>query len=86
MHDCLRARDCALCIADTDGADAPEIVRTASWGYLRLRRPDYDEADLTAWAKLIGEQGWDDSFVFFKHEDEGAGPRMARQLLGCFDG
>ena len=85
VYDCLRARDCPLCLADTDDDGRPEFVRTASWGYLRLRRPDYDEGDLKAWAKLIQDQGWSDAYVFFKHEDAGAGPRMARQLLDSFD-
>jgi len=26
-------------------------------------------------------QGWNDAFVFFKHEDEGKGPQMAKRFL-----
>lgn len=74
----LRNHGAALCCADTeDGeADAP-LVSTAAWGYLRLRRPTYGNADLERWATRVKEQGWERAFVFFKHEDEGAGPRMA---------
>jgi hypothetical protein len=33
------------------------------------------------WLKRVQEQGWKDVFVFFKHEDEGKGPQMAKRLL-----
>jgi uncharacterized protein YecE (DUF72 family) len=56
-------------------------VATADWGYLRLRRPDYGDAELAAWAKRVREQTWRDAFVFFKHEDEGKGPQMAKRFL-----
>jgi uncharacterized protein YecE (DUF72 family) len=56
-------------------------VRTASWGYLRLRRSSYERADLADWAARIREQEWERAFVFFKHEDAGAGPRMATSFL-----
>jgi uncharacterized protein YecE (DUF72 family) len=69
-----------LCLADTDKTDAPEIVSTTDWGYLRLRREDYSDAALHAWKIAIEAQPWDEAFVFFKHEDEGAAPRLARRL------
>ncbi len=77
----LRERDCALCLADTDDGDPPTLVHTGSLGYLRLRRADYSDEDLRAWADRIEEQAWDRVFVFFKHEDEAAGPRMAERFL-----
>ena len=79
----LRNRGCALCLADTDddGEDPPPLVDTGSLGYLRLRRADYSDEDLRAWADRIAEQSWDRVFVFFKHEDEAAGPRMAERFL-----
>jgi len=77
----LRARDCALCVADIGDADATPFVSTASWGYLRLRAPEYPDAELEAWAERVGSQGWSDAFVFFKHEDEGAGPALAAKFL-----
>lgn len=78
----LRDHGAALCCADTedDEGDAP-LVSTAGWGYLRLRRPTYDEADLSRWASRVAEQEWERAFVFFKHEDEGAGPKMARAFM-----
>jgi hypothetical protein len=32
--------------------------------------------------KRVQEQKWNDAFVFFKHEDEGVGPKLAAQFLG----
>ena len=46
-----------------------------------MRLPDYTDADLKTWLKRVQEQGWKDAFVFFKHEDEGKGPQMARRFL-----
>jgi uncharacterized protein YecE (DUF72 family) len=76
----LRARDFALVAADTDEAPA-QIVPTAGWGYLRLRRTDYPRADLAAWAARVAAQPWREVFVFFKHEDEGTGPTWAAEFL-----
>ena len=78
----LRGRDAALCAADTDEVEDPSsvFVPTASWGYLRLRRAEYDDAALEAWAKRVNEQQWSSACVFFKHEDEGKGPLFARRF------
>jgi uncharacterized protein YecE (DUF72 family) len=77
----LRASGIALCIADeTDDLVVP-VVATTDWGYLRLRRPEYDEAALKLWAERMAAQKWKDCFVFFKHEDTGTGPEFATQLL-----
>jgi uncharacterized protein YecE (DUF72 family) len=81
VYEALRSRGAALVCADTEESegDAP-IVRTADWGYLRLRRPDYGDHDLARWAERVSAAGWERAFVFFKHEDEGAGPRLARRF------
>ena len=81
IFELLRARNLALVAVDADGGEPPELVPTASWGYLRLRRAGYERADLAAWAARIGAQDWDESFVFFKHEDEGTGPALAGRYL-----
>jgi uncharacterized protein YecE (DUF72 family) len=79
----LRAHRAALCIAD-DILEVP-IVATATWGYLRLRRPDYDDAALKMWVNHIRNQNWHDAFVFFKHEDEAKAPRLAKRFLELAD-
>ncbi len=76
----LAGAGASLCIADSGGDHDAPLVATADFGYLRLRREDYDEAALRAWADRIRRQPWGETYVFFKHEDEGAGPRMAAQF------
>ena len=81
VFDLLRNHQAALCIAEAeDGVEVP-FVSTADWGYLRLRRPDYGDAELKTWATRIRAQGWQDAFIFFKHEDEGMGPKMAKRFF-----
>jgi uncharacterized protein YecE (DUF72 family) len=85
VTDLLREKGCSLCTTDSEENPANEIVSTANWGYLRLRRPDYSDAELSGWAKTILSQKWDKVFLFFKHEDEAGGPEMAirfRELAG----
>ena len=72
----LRERDAALCLSDTE-EKAAELIPTASWGYLRLRRCDYTAEDLRRWSEHVRGSGWETAWVFFKHEDEGLGPQMA---------
>ena len=80
----LRDHDAALCVADTEGGPAADnlpLTATASFGYLRLRRDDYGDADLVRWLARINAQPWSQAYVFFKHEDEGAAPRLAQRLM-----
>jgi uncharacterized protein YecE (DUF72 family) len=87
VYNLLRARDMAWVCADTDDSSEDEpIVSTAPWGYLRLRRPDYADGDLTRWAEQVAATGWQRAFVFFKHEDEGAGPRLAARFTAIAGG
>jgi uncharacterized protein YecE (DUF72 family) len=77
----LRDHQTALCVADPEDCLEVPFEATADWGYLRLRRPDYDDAALEAWAARVKAQAWRDCFVFFKHEDAGKGPELASRLL-----
>jgi uncharacterized protein YecE (DUF72 family) len=79
--DLLRAKNCALVVSDTDEKPLTSIDTTADWGYLRLRRTSYADDDLKEWMKRVKDQEWKDAFVFFKHEDEGVGPKLAAQFL-----
>ncbi len=87
--DLLRERGFSLCIEDTDESPAQEIVGTAAWGYLRLRRTDYTESDLARWLERIRAQRWERVFVFFKHEEEAtgapAGPDVALRFRELAD-
>jgi uncharacterized protein YecE (DUF72 family) len=80
VYEALRARGAALCIAEDEELATP-LVPTAGWGYLRLRRQDYTDADVASWVERLQAQAWSETYVFFKHEDAGAGPRLAAQLL-----
>ena len=77
----LRARNAALCIADTEAGSTPAVA-TADWGYLRLRAVDYTDAQLAEWVTTMRRMGsgWDDAFVFFKHEERGTGPALAKRF------
>ena len=77
----LREHRAALCIADAEDDLEVPVVATTTWGCLRLRRPDYDDAALKTWVKRVRKLDWRDAFVFFKHEDEGKGPQLAKRFL-----
>jgi uncharacterized protein YecE (DUF72 family) len=84
IYDAMRERDIAMCIIEQDEFKCP-VVSTASWGYLRLHRLDYDEATLVDWAKCVTAQSWTDAYVFFKH-DEGLGsgpPAVSSFVTAC---
>jgi len=81
IFDLLRKHRVALCIAEAeDGVEVP-FVSTTDWGYLRLRRPDYGDVELKTWVEKVREKNWQNAFIFFKHEDEGKGPAMAKRFL-----
>ncbi|MEW6486670.1 MAG: DUF72 domain-containing protein [Thermodesulfobacteriota bacterium] len=77
IPDLLTGAGHALCTADTDESPAPELPAAAAWGYLRLRRSAYPDAELSLWLARIRRQPWEKAFVFFKHEDEARGPDEA---------
>lgn len=81
VYERLHASNAALCVADTDEEPLHAIRATADWGYLRLRRAEYDTDALGAWAARVRDQRWRETYVFFKHEDEGTGPRFAASFL-----
>ena len=79
----LRSRAVALCVADSEKMSTP-VVATADYGYFRLRDEGYQDADIGRWANTIAglAPGWKDTFVYFKHEEEGKGPEFANKLRG----
>ncbi len=81
VFDLLRANKAALCIADTEKLETPKTA-TADYGYLRLRREDYSKIDIERWVEFVrAQRGWDDVFIYFKHEEAGIGPKLAKQML-----
>jgi uncharacterized protein YecE (DUF72 family) len=83
--DLLRDKGCSWCVEDTDENPVQMIISTAPWGYLRLRRSDYKDADLSQWAERILSQKWERAFVFFKHEDEAKGAELAMRFQELID-
>ncbi len=80
-YELLRSKNLALCIADSEKLATP-IVATASYGYLRLRREDYQDANIVKWADEIEAKAgvWSDAFIYFKHEESGIGPKFAARM------
>ena len=80
--DRLAARNWALCVADSEKMSTPVRV-TADYAYFRLRDESYTAGDIVRWADTIGREtrACRDVFVYFKHEEEGKGPELARMLM-----
>jgi len=77
----LRDRDIAMCISESGELTCP-VVCTATWGYLRLHKLDYSPDGLTAWAKCVTSQQWNDAYVYFKHDEgEGSGPPAVETFI-----
>jgi uncharacterized protein YecE (DUF72 family) len=82
-RDRLRDAGIAWCVAETDEHDPkPEDLSWEPVGYLRLRKTEYSDEELAAWTERIRPalDAGATAFVYFKHEDEGFGPKMAKRL------
>ncbi len=82
-RDRLLAAGVGWCVAETDEKDpAPEDLSWEPVGYLRLRKTEYTDEELQGWAARIQPalDGGATIFCYFKHEDEGASPKMAKRL------
>jgi uncharacterized protein YecE (DUF72 family) len=81
VYDALRGHDVALVGVDEDEGSTP-LVPTAAWGYLRLRRAQYEADELGGWVERISSQPWQEAFVFLKHDEESrVGPEAAVKLV-----
>ena len=78
----MRARNIALCVADSEKMSTPVEV-TADYAYFRLRDEGYSEDDLSRWRDTVRGLGpkWRDTFIYFKHEESGIGPALAQKLV-----
>jgi uncharacterized protein YecE (DUF72 family) len=75
----LEKHRAAWVTTDDRGGEPPDLPKTAPWTYLRLRAPGYTDEVLGAWRERCKD--FERAFVYFKHEDEGAGPELARRML-----
>jgi uncharacterized protein YecE (DUF72 family) len=82
VYDELRARNISLCVAESERLEVPEVI-TADFVYYRLRKPDYTEADVDAFAARAKEllAGGRDLYLMFKHEETPEGALNAETLL-----
>lgn len=82
----LRDRDIALCVSESAEIACP-VVSTATWGYLRLHKLDYNSDALNEWAKRVTSQNWNDVYVYFKHDEgEGSGPPAVESFVAACPG
>jgi uncharacterized protein YecE (DUF72 family) len=75
----LAQRNAAWVTADNDGGKPPELPQTGPLTYLRLRAASYADDELRLWRERCAS--FERAFVFFKHEDEAAGPAYAERML-----
>lgn len=82
VYELLRAHNVALCVAESEKLEAPDVV-TADFAYYRLRKPDYGDSELglldARARELLGEGR--DAYLAFKHEDDPGGALCAERLL-----
>ena len=77
----LSAAGQTLCVADSERMSTPVTI-TAPYAYFRLRDEGYTDADVVRWAETISKAtaNCGDVFVYFKHEESGKGPALAKRL------
>jgi uncharacterized protein YecE (DUF72 family) len=82
VYDVLRARNVALCVAESEKLEVPEVI-TADYVYYRLRKPDYTPADIDAFAARSKEllATGRDLYLMFKHEETPEGALNAELVL-----
>jgi uncharacterized protein YecE (DUF72 family) len=87
VYETLRRFGVALCVVESPDRTVPLEI-TADFGYFRLRQPDYSDADLAACAARIqtAAEGWQDVFIYFKHEADAQGPVFAAKLRALLEG
>lgn len=84
IYGLLRHRNIALCLAESEDRETPEVV-TADFVYFRLRKPEYNDTELKAIADKTAHhraQGLD-VYALFKHEESPAGALYAERLLNA---
>lgn len=81
VYACLRDRNLALCIADSETRDTP-VITTADYAYLRLRDEGYAPEDIRRWGEVARDLSTRcrDVFVYFKHEDAGKGAAFGQLM------
>ena len=82
--DTLRERNVALCVAETEERNTPDVV-TADYAYYRYRKPVYTPEERTAMVDRMREHvaAGRDVFAYFKHEETPQGVLYAHDVLSA---
>ena len=84
VYEVLRNRGAALCVAESDELETPDIV-TAPFACYRFRRSGYSPAQLDSIENILRRRsGEGEVFAYFKHEEEPTGPLCAAHILRKF--
>ena len=80
----LRSRNIALCVAESEERDTPDIV-TADYAYYRYRKPSYTPEERATMVARMKEHlaAGRDVFAYFKHEETPEGALYAVEVLGA---
>jgi uncharacterized protein YecE (DUF72 family) len=87
-RDLLLEQGVAWCVAETDEHDpGPDDLSWEPFGFLRLRKTEYEDGELAGWAERIRPvlSAGRDVYCYFKHEDAAASTRMADRLRSMID-
>ena len=79
VYAALARHGAAWVTTDDEGGEPPDLPKTAPFTYLRLRAESYSDEALRAWKARCAD--FERAFVFFKHEDNAAGPAYAERML-----
>jgi uncharacterized protein YecE (DUF72 family) len=81
IFDLMREHNIALCIAESDDLQVPEVI-TAGFAYYRFRKTDYSEFELhQIESRLAKAAEICDIYAFLKHEETPEGALNACRLL-----
>jgi uncharacterized protein YecE (DUF72 family) len=84
VYDVLRNRGVALCIAESDELETPDIM-TAPVACYRFRRSGCSASQLDSIENILRRRSAEDEvFAYFKHEEEPTGLLCAAQILQRF--
>jgi uncharacterized protein YecE (DUF72 family) len=78
----LRERNVALCVAESEERDTPDVV-TAEYAYYRYRKPSYSAEERKAMVARLREHlaAGRDVFAYFKHEETPEGVLYALDIV-----
>jgi uncharacterized protein YecE (DUF72 family) len=87
VFDTLRNHNVALCIAETEERNTPDVV-TADYTYYRFRKPTYTPEERAAMVSRIQSHLSEgrDTFAYFKHEETPQGALYAVEVLKSLAG